>query len=524
MHFHGSQEMREWDRRTIAERGVPGLTLMNRAGAAVARVVMRMAALRGSARVALAAGRGNNGGDAFVAARCLHEDGLRVEVLLACPPDVLRGDARGAWEAMLAAGVPWRVLAEPAAWLANEATAADRAGVVVDGLLGTGSEGAPRGAIAGAIRWINGLRPRSLVVAVDLPSGLHADTGKASDPTVIADATVTFAAPKSGFQHACAWEFLGHVEVVDIGLPAELEPPCTGAGIERFIGAPAIRSLLPRRGRGAHKGDFGHLLVVGGSYGLSGAPALAALGALRGGAGLVTAAIPESCLGAMAVLAPGAMARTISTADGAMTASGLTDGLPTLERFDVVLAGPGMSAAAGTAEFVQRLLRSEAPRLVLDADALNVMTGRIRELYREAGAHTVILTPHPGEAARLLGCTAAQVQADRLGAARQLAADSRAVVVLKGAGTVVCAADGTAYLNLTGNPGMATGGSGDILAGLIAGVWAQGVDPVDAARLGVYLHGTAGDLAAWLSCEQAVSAEEIGRLLGPAWQWLARIP
>jgi NAD(P)H-hydrate epimerase len=520
MHFLTSEQMRSWDRRAIAERGIRGLALMNRAGGAVARVAARLATLRGETRILLVAGRGNNGGDAFVAARCLHEDGFRAEVLVTCAPDALRGDAQAAWERMRAAGVPCCSKADAQAWQEFEESDPWRGGVIVDGLLGTGSEGAPHGVIAAAIRWINGNRRRCAVVAIDLPSGLQADTGEPFDPVVRADITVSLAAPKTGFANPRAWESLGHLEVVDIGLPMDLCSSANAAPLQ-FIGAPVVRDILPPRGRATHKGNYGHVLVIGGSHGLVGAPALAAMGALRGGAGLVSAAVPDDSMAVMATLAPAAMAHRIAVEQGVMTPATLTAGIRPARDFDVVLAGPGMSAGAATARIVNHLLQNPAHRLVLDADALNVLAGQV-EVLRRAGASapSVILTPHPGEAARLLGVTVAEIQANRTQAAQQLAARSGAIVALKGAGTLVATPEGAVHLNLTGNPGMATGGTGDVLSGLIAGLWAQGIAPLDAARLAVYLHGTAGDLAAWQAGETSLVADDLGRFLGPSFRWL----
>jgi NAD(P)H-hydrate epimerase len=524
--FLFSEQVRAWDRCAMAERGIPGLTLMNRAGAAVARVAARLAAVRGEGRVLLVAGRGNNGGDAFAAARCLHEDGLRVAVQMTCAPETLRGDARAAWAQMQQAGVPFHVRAEETSWPAAGESDLPRCGVIVDGLLGTGSEGVPRGVVAAAIRWIEHARRGRVVVAIDLPSGLNADTGEPADPVVRADVTVCLAAPKSGFASPRALEFLGHVEVVDIGLPADLLPetarvqPLSPGAQLRFIGAPVLASLLSPRRRDAHKGSFGHVLVIGGSHGLGGAPALAAMGALRAGAGLVSAAVPQDSLVLLAALAPAVMAHRIAVRQGAMTPATLAAGIRAPSGFDVVLAGPGMSPCAATARIVEDLLRGPARGLVLDADALNVLAGRVEQLRRAAGDPPVIITPHPGEAARLLGLGVAAVQADRVQAARQLAVRSGAVVVLKGAATLVVSPEGAVHLNLTGNPGMATGGTGDVLAGVIAGLWAQGLAPLDAARLAVYLHGTAGDLVAWQAGEPSLAAEDLGRALGPALRWM----
>jgi len=503
----------------MEERGIPGLTLMQHAGAAVALVVARLAAVRGEKRVVLIAGKGNNGGDAFVASRCLHEDGFRVEVLMTCTPDALRGDAQTAWEQMRSAGVPCKPFEiEWEGERPREPLPLPLGGVIVDGLLGTGSAGAPHGMVANAIRWINRAHARCLIVAIDLPSGINADTGAASEPTVCADVTVTLAAPKTGFENPRAWEFLGHLEAVDIGLPQDMAPAATP--VLQFMGAPEMGRLLPRRGRVTHKGDYGHVLVIGGSHGLSGAPALAAMGALRGGAGLVSAAVPEDCLAHMAALAPSAMAHRIVAEQGVMTPATLAAGVRPAASFDVVLAGPGMSPGTAVENIVRDLLQGSAPRLVLDADALNVLAGKTELLRRGVPAPSVIITPHPGEAARLLGVSVAAIQSNRAQAAQQLAARSGAVVVLKGAGTLVAVPEGAVYLNLTGNPGLATGGTGDVLSGLIAALWAQGLAPLDAARLGVYLHGSAGDLVAWQVGEVSLVAGDLGRELGPAFRWL----
>jgi NAD(P)H-hydrate epimerase len=515
MTFLSSAQMREWDRLAIAA-GTPGGALMARAGAAVAAAAGRLAACRGTDRVVLAAGRGNNGGDAFVAARCLHAAGLRVEARLTAPPDALRGDARAAWARLRDAGVPQCVLADEASWTAPADALLPCGGVVVDGLLGTGSEGAPRGATAAAVRWVAAMRRTCGVVAVDLPSGLDADTGVPADPAVAADVTVTFGAPKAGFANPAAWPCLGHVEVADIGLPAAARP--AGASPQRFIGAPEVGGLLPRRPAAGHKGDFGHVLAIAGAAGFTGAPALVALGALRAGAGLVTVAAPADCLPAVACHAPGAMMHVVATEGGGMTPAALAAGVRDPASFDVVIAGPGLAAGQGTQAIVSGLAAGRAPRLVLDADALNVFAGRPEALRRPAGE--LAITPHPGEAARLLGVAPAVVQADRIWAVRELARRTGAVAVLKGAGTVVAAPGGEPWLNLTGNAGMATGGSGDVLAGAVAALWAQGLTALDAARLAVWLHGTAGDVAQWGNGGMAVAPEKLARAMDAAWRWL----
>lgn len=522
MNVLSSDRMREWDRRAIADCAIPGLTLMNRAGSAVALAAGRLARLRGEPAVALAAGKGNNGGDACVAARCLLEDGFRVELLLTASPDAFAGDARLAWMQAKAAGVPHRVLPDAAAWQGLMDESFPRCGVVVDGLLGTGAQGAPRGVVAEAIRWILHARRACAVVAVDLPSGLDADTGETPGPAVLADLTITFGAPKVGFVHPRAGAFLGHLDVADIGLPDSARPEEESPATCACIAAPELADELPRRPHDAHKGTFGHLLVIGGSRGFCGAPALAAAGALNSGVGLVTATVPADALPVFASLVPGAMVHPVAATTGAMDRDSLARAIRDPGAFTVAIAGPGLSVCPGTEAIVGDLLAGRSSRLLLDADALNVFAGRAASLRRKpiADGPAVILTPHPGEAGRLLGCTTAVVQADRPAAARALADLTGAVVVLKGAGTWVCEPGQAPWINLTGNAGMATGGSGDVLAGIIGGLWAQGMGAAAAARLGVYLHGTAGDWASWRNGPASLEPEAIATGMGAAFRWL----
>lgn len=522
MRFLTSSQMRDWDRSAIDRHGIPGITLMRRAASAVAWTVCQVAAARGTRRVMLAAGRGNNGGDAIMAARLLHRQGLCVELLLTAPAAELRGEAADAWRETLPSGVPVQVLDDEEAWSRLIDSGEPLDGVLVDGLLGTGASGEPRGTVAAAIRWLLCARRRGAVVAVDVPSGLSADTGEAAGVCVRADVTVTFGAPKVGFARLSARDFLGHVEVADIGLPEDARPESTEN--VRLMGTPVLSPLLPRRPRTSHKGSFGHVLVIGGAHGFNGAPALTALGAARSGAGLVTAALPADSLPALARVAPSVMACPVGLHHGSMSRQALAASLVRPpELFDVVAAGPGLSASAAAADLVVGLRDAPIKRLVLDADALNVLAGEPESLRRAgspSGDPSVIITPHPGEAARLLGCRTADIQNNREEAVRQLATRAGAVAVLKGSGTLVCAPGGHPSLNLTGNPGMATGGSGDVLAGLIAGLWAQGLSACDAARVGVYLHGTAGDLAAWRQGERGLTAEAIGAEIPRAFQWL----
>lgn len=523
MDFNSPARLREIDRQAIAAGPVAGERLMARAGAAVARAVWRLLCLGGGRQVLLIAGGGNNGGDAFVAARRLRQWGATVELCLTCAPAALRGEAAAAWRAWGPDTPPWRLLSEAASWDDWEpgATLAP-ATVIVDGLLGTGTQGAPRGVAAAAIRWFGRLPRDCRVVAIDLPSGLDAVTGDAA-AALRADLTVTLGFPKCGFAEPAAWAALGRVEVATLDLadpePAAA-PPCT------FIAGPELAAILPPRRRDAHKGDFGRLLLIGGARAYPGAPALMALGAARAGAGLITAAVPPESLAALAAQVPEAMAQALAAPAGCLTLDALRRWRADLSAFDAMVAGPGMTAGAETRAMVDWLLAGGAPRLLLDADALNVLAGwaaetRAAGLPPPAKAGRLILTPHPGEAARLLGCDVAEVQADRVSAVRRLAARTGAVVVLKGAGTLVGAPGGTPALNLTGNPGMAGGGAGDVLAGIIAALWAQGLSAEQAARLGVWLHGSAGDFAIWRSGARSVTAHLLAERLDDAFAALS---
>lgn len=520
------EQMRQADRDAIGKADGGGMILMSRAGAAVAMAVETAAALKRTRRVVLIAGHGNNGGDACVAARCLFEDGFNVQVIMTCVPAVLKGDAREAWDEMRTAGVPYLVLASPESWDEDVAVMSGsllRNGVIVDGVLGTGCQGAPSGAAERSIRWINAMRRRALVVAVDLPSGMHGDTGAVQGEAVRADVTVTFARPKRCFLNQAEAGRVGHLIVADIGITDEQCDRSADASPCQIIALPELAGWLAPRARSAHKGEFGHVCVIGGSAGLPHAPVLAALGALRGGAGLVTLAAPEQSLAAAAAHVPEAMAQALATQDGALSDEALGAWRDDLSCFDAVVAGPGMTAGGQARKIVGRLLADGTGRLVLDADGLNALAALCAEgAFVPRGPQRLLLTPHPGEAARLLGITTDEVQADRVAAVRRLAETYQAVAVLKGAGTLVCEPGGVPWLNLTGNPGMASGGVGDVLAGLAGALWARGLTAFQAACAAVWAHGAAGDFAAFEGGQTALCATDLVRRLPDAFRALER--
>jgi NAD(P)H-hydrate epimerase len=474
-------QMQELDCRAMAA-GIPGEVLMQTAGEELADAIRRFAAQHQlvDSPVLFIAGVGNNGGDAFVAAAVLHEAGWPVECWLAGTAAQLKGDAAAWFKRMQKAEVPFQAMDDPDTWRQAAACGTD-AEIIVDGLLGTGAAGAPRGIVADAIQFIDAQTDRALIVAVDEPSAMR----------VRADLTVTMGLPKTECVEPENMDFVGSLEVVDIGIPAQLaEEVENTAGLE-LIHPSDLGPLFPRRPRDAHKGAFGHVLCMGGSKGFSGAITMAAHAAARSGAGLVSAFVPESVHALVASAVPEVMVHS-SLPDAGWTS---------------VLAGPGMGRSANTREQVLGLLENSRVPLVLDADAVSVLAGCLDAVA--SAACPVILTPHPGEFAALFDLKIEDVQEDRLGMARMAAARLNAVVVLKGAGTLVARPAGTPAINLTGNPGMASGGSGDVLAGLVAGLAGQLIDAFEAACAGVWLHGRAGDLAAAEKSQASLLATDL---------------
>lgn len=483
-------QMKELDRRTIEEAKVPGATLMERAGSGVVAAMERAGGSLSGKTVTILCGKGNNGGDGFVVARLLRKRRAQIQVLLLAHPGDLSGDARTMYRKFLSVAGAKAVPAAPSADVIRTALA--RSAVIVDALLGTGLSASVSAPYRAAIEAINATP--APVVAVDLPSGIHADTGAVLGAAVRADLTVTFGLPKLGLYTGAGLDHAGTVEVVDIGIP----PAFVEAIASRvsLITMETVRRLLPDRRVSSHKGTYGHAGIIAGSVGKTGAAAMAARAALRVGAGLVTVATPASVndtleaklLEAMTVPMPETKARTLARA-------GLEEILSFINARTAVAIGPGLTTHPETVELILALLpRLEKPS-VLDADALNALAGRT-SLLSECKIPP-ILTPHPGEMARLVDNTTIQsVNADRIGTAVTFAQARRVMLVLKGARTVVAHPDGRAAVCPTGNPGMATAGTGDVLTGMIVGLLAQGLDLWDAACAGTYLHGLAGDLAA----------------------------
>ena len=490
MKIVSAAQMKELDRRTIAEAKVPGATLMERAGSGVVTAMERAAGSLSGKTVAILCGKGNNGGDGFVVARLLRKRRARIRVLLLAHPGDLSGDAKTMHRKFLSVAGAKSVLAAPAPDAIRDALV--QSDMIVDALLGTGLSATVSAPYRAAIEAIN--EASVPVVAVDLPSGIHADTGAVMGAAVRADMTVTFGLPKLGLYTGAGLDHAGRIEVVDIGIPRTFVE--TIASRVSLITMETVRRLIPDRRVSSHKGTYGHAGIVAGSVGKTGAAAMAARAALRVGAGLVTVATPASVndtleaklLEAMTVPMPETKARTLARA-------GLEEILSFVNARTAVAIGPGLTTHPETVELIHALLpRLEKPS-VLDADALNALAGRTSLV--EQCKVPPILTPHPGEMARLVeGASARAINDDRIGAAMAFAQGRRVMLVLKGARTVVAHPDGRAAVCPTGNPGMATAGTGDVLTGMIVGLLAQGLSPWDAACAGTYLHGLAGDLAA----------------------------
>ncbi len=468
-------EVRELERIAIEEHGIPGIELMNRAGAAVFdQLCCRWPAAR---KIVVVCGAGNNGGDGYVVARLAHVAGFAVTLVALRDPAMLTGDAKTAWGAARLSAVTFDPI------LINNAD------VVVDAIFGTGLDREVSGEWAAAINTIN--TSGVPVLAVDIPSGLHADTGRVLGRAITAQATVSFIGLKRGTFTGEARDCCGAILFDDLGLPEAVfkQQPSSLQRIDWL----RLKPLLPPRRRTAHKGDFGHLLIIGGNHGMAGAARLAAEAALRVGSGLVTVATHPEHVAAMAATRPEVMWRGVETA---------ADLLPLLQRATVVAIGPGLGQDGWAQQLFNSAVESGLP-MVVDADGLNLLA---RQPFKKGGW---ILTPHPGEAGRLLQCSAAVINQDRFHAVSALSQQYGGVVVLKGAGTLVTDATGEIEVCSGGNPGMASAGMGDVLTGVIGGLLAQGLNLNQAAQCGVALHAAAADDAAAVAGERGLIAMDL---------------
>ena len=489
-----ANESRELDRLSQTVYGIPSYTLMRRAGEAVADAVLREFSHEARNGVLVVAGKGNNGGDGLVAARKLIQCGIATQVVLLAPGTNYQADAARAYvdlnEANRGAGLA--AFAEAVdVESARLALRNERYGVVIDAIFGTGLNAQVKGVPGAAISAMNAAgRP---LVAVDIASGLDADTGALMGPAVHAAMTVTFGFAKYGHLSYPGAGLTGVLEIADIGFAEGALAQIAPRG--RYVERTEVVPLVPRRASNTHKGTYGHPLIIAGSRGKAGAALIASRGALRMGAGLVTAAIPEEVAAIVAAGQIELMTEPIPDRDGHC------GGTPAIERLvgviegkDAIVVGPGLGLSAETIELLRWLVYESQPErpVLIDADGLNAIaecgTGILK-----AARGPIVLTPHPGEMARLLGSSTADVNADRIGAARRLVEMTGAFVLLKGARSIIASPDGAIMINSSGNAGMATPGMGDVLSGMVGALLGQKIPPAEALMLGVYIHGYAAD-------------------------------
>jgi hydroxyethylthiazole kinase-like uncharacterized protein yjeF len=510
MRVLNSQQMREADRRTIEDVGIPSIVLMENAGRQAVAAMEAAYEDLASSSVGVLCGRGNNGGDGFVVARTLLQRGVETHVFLLGSVAEVRGDARTNLEVLGRIGLTVVEITDAQEWELHFSEIGE-CDLIVDAVLGTGFNGQLTGLLETVVADVNGMGVP--VISIDLPTGVSADTPELHGEAIEASMTVTLAAPKVPLVFPPADSHAGDLVIADIGIPLPILDELEGPYLE-LLTRERMRELVPSRAADSHKGDFGRVLVIGGSLGRTGAAHLAAIGALRSGAGLVTVATARSCVPIVAAMAPEYMTEPLEE-----TTAGTVD-FAALDRVlemnvDIIAVGPGLGQAPATAAFVHGLLERAGVPLVLDADALNAFAGEPDRLMGRDGVD-VIITPHPGEMARLLSTSIEAVQSDRLRHARDFAAAHRVHVVLKGHRTVIASPDGRSFVNLTGNAGMATGGTGDLLTGMIAAWFAQLLDAEAACKLAVYLHGSAGDLAEADEGEVSLVATDLAGRIGDA--------
>jgi NAD(P)H-hydrate epimerase len=502
-------QMRDADRRTIEDIGIPSLVLMENAGRQAVAAMEAIYSDLLERQVAILCGRGNNGGDGFVVARTLVQRGVDVAVFLIGRVAEVRGDARINLEILGRLGLTVVEIADSQAWELHFSEVSDCT-LIVDAIFGTGLNAPVSGFIESVVTDVNA--SGIPVVSIDLPSGLSADSPDPIGPSIEAGLTVTLAAPKLPLVLPPAEIRAGDIVIADIGIPSEVIDVLDGPRVDLLTRA-SMRELVTPRTPDSHKGDYGRVLIVAGSRGKTGAAHLAAVGALRSGAGLVTVATAAGCQDTLSAMGPEYMTESLAEGDRGLDPDGV-DRVLEIAR-DVLAIGPGLGQAPATREFVRQIVDRASMPLVVDADGLNAFAGDPDRLAGREG-RDVIITPHPGEMARLVGMSTDEVQASRLEIARNFAIAHHVFVVLKGHRTLIATPDAKVFINPTGNPGMATGGTGDVLTGMIAAWLAQLLDAEAACKLAVYLHGLAGDLAEADEGEIAMTSADVAGHLGDA--------
>lgn len=505
-----SQQMKEVDRRAIEELGIIGPILMENAGIQIVQAIKCRRPELKSEKMVVVAGKGNNGGDGFVVARHFFNQGCRVQVLLLAGIKDLKGDA--ALNARIAErmGVPVVEITSEKKWSAQQRRLSGST-IIVDAVFGTGLYKPASGLYKAVIQSIN--RRKAYTVAVDIPSGLSSDTYTPIGPCVRADLTVTLAAPKVAHIFPPAENYVGELVVADISIPPFLFEE-KGFKLD-LVEEDAVTPYFVKRRKDTHKGTYGHLFVLSGSLGKTGAAVMAGKAALKMGAGLVTVGTPKSCLSLVARSMVELMTEPLpETSEKTFSEEALDRSITLLQGKDAVLIGPGISTHESTARYVKSLLPQVSVPIVLDADALNILSPR-PEILKTLKV-SAILTPHPGEFARLLDCSTAEVINNKLDLASRFAQDFGVYLVLKGYRTLTATPDGRIFINPTGNPGMATAGSGDVLSGMMAAMIIQEKDILPAVLAAVFVHGKSGDMAAQRLGERALTAKDIIRYLSPA--------
>jgi NAD(P)H-hydrate epimerase len=503
MYLVTADEMRRMDRETIDTFGIPGRVLMENAGRGATAFFLETVYRHHPGDVGIAAGRGNNAGDGFVMARYLHQKGIPTTVFLLSERGRIKGDAAANLGLLDAMAVPVVELTDGADFDAHKTLIAGQH-TWIDAILGTGLSSDVRGYFRTAIDFIN--RQGRPVFAVDIASGLNADTGQVCGTCIQAAATATFGFAKVG--HLCfpGRTLTGRLKVIEIGIPPHV---AVNVGCRQHLITPgSLKKQFPDRSPTAHKGQTGHLLVLAGSPGKTGAAAMAATAAMRAGAGLVTLGIPKSLNPQLETMVTETMTVGLpETAGGALDEAAWETVVPLLKDKRCLAMGPGTGTHRSTGRLVGRLVRESRVPMVIDADGLNLIASDPAILANRQSP--IVLTPHPGEMARLSGCSTADIQNDRIGHARSFARRHGVYLVLKGAATIVAQPDGIVFVNATGNPGMASGGMGDVLTGLIAGLITQGMEVGAAARAGVLLHGSAADRTAAQQAPVGYLASEV---------------
>jgi len=503
MRLCSAAEMMETDRQAIKERGIPGVVLMENAGRACCHLVSSAYGDHFPGPILVVAGKGNNGGDGYVIARILSDAGWQVRTLVLGQESDIQGDAHIMLQIM-------KQLQQPVCFISDRLKLkaefdACRPSIIIDALFGTGLSSAIRGLQAEAVSLIN--RSAAVVLAVDIPSGVDGSSGQILGSAVKANLTVTFDQAKIGHGSRPGSDYVGQLKVVDIGIPQTGRHPLMSQ--VELVESSSAREMLPSRMSIGHKGRFGHLLVVAGSPGKSGAAALSGAAAVRSGCGLVTVAVPASIHDIIEVKLTEAMSCPLAENQGLLIPDSAETIIELLSERQALAIGPGLGTSDGLSELLRRLLKESQVPIVIDADGLNVLCGHLECLAERGSSSPIVLTPHPGEMARLTGLSISEIEADRFNVTQTFARKHGVIVLLKGARTVVAAPDGRVNINASGNDGLASGGSGDVLTGLIGGLLAQGMDGFRAASLGAWLHGRSAELVAAMSGTAGMAASDL---------------